>query len=810
MTLGDVPPPLSGLDFGREVEITDLVHEPPLKRRMTVQQAAENSPAEMSSHVVLHKAHNVAHIVPNVIAMNVNVCALKNVFSLKNVIKQNKKTTKQSKPITSSMSPPLREALGLSRSVGRRSDGVVGRGSTTLSERHGQILLPPLEGAAAPCMVTAGRERTLPVTYGCHGNDTLAPAVSVIAPRPVISTTVDNPLANCIHQWRQCGASPWVLRTIARGYKIQFARPPPTFEKVIFSQANGRAAKILRDEIVSLVNKKAVREVPLNQSRTGFYSRYFLVKKKGGGLRPILDLRALNKYLKQFRFRMLTAATLVRSLRQGDWFTSIDLKDAYFHVPIYPPHRKFLRFGFEGKVYEYMVLPFGMSLSPRVFVKCTQAAIAPLRQQGVRITTYIDDWLTISTSPQEALFHTEQVVNQLLSLGFTINYAKSIMVPTQVIDYIGISLDSRSCMARLSQDRVESFQRCVALFKTGRKVPFDTCLRMAGLMASAIALVRLGRLYMRPFQRWIRSLRIPTTRRHYPRVTVTVDCMLALRWWSNRATLTEGVPMGTILSRKVVTTDASMLGWGATLDGMAVRGTWDSSQRAAHINYLELMAVFLALRHFEPCISGRHVLVRTDNTTTMCYINKQGGLRSRVLHQLAHKLILWCDKHLLSVRACHVPGLLNAGADLLSRGPLRYADWSLHPEVAAQIWDRFGVPVIDLYASEENAKCPRFFSITGTSTMGLDALAHSWPRGLLYAFPPLTLILPTLDRVRAQRLQLILVAPAWGSWRSEITPLLCGLPWQLPLRRDLLTQAGFEIFHPQPGVLDLWVWPVRG
>ena len=117
----------------------------------------------------------------------------------------------------------------------------------------------------------------------------------------------------------------------------------------------------------------------------GFYSRYFLVPKRGGGLRPILDLRALNKHLKNFRFKMLTADSLMRSLRQGDWWTSVDLRDAYFHVPIYAPHRKFLRFGFEGKLYEYLVLPFGMSLSPRVFVKVTQAAVAPLRQQGVRL-----------------------------------------------------------------------------------------------------------------------------------------------------------------------------------------------------------------------------------------------------------------------------------------------------------------------------------------------------------------------------------------------------------------------------------------
>ena len=268
--------------------------------------------------------------------------------------------------------------------------------------------------------------------------------------------------------------------------------------------------------------------------------------------------------------------------------------------------------------------------------------------------------------------------------------------------------------------------------------------------------------------------------------------------------------MGMVSQRKTITTDASLSGWGATFDGRTARGLWDDSLKTAHINYLELMAVYLALQHFECWLTGCHVLVKTDNTTTVSYINRQGGLRSLTLHVLARELILWCDRRLLSVRALHVPGLLNRGADLLSRGSCRYDDWSLHPKVVDQIWARFGRPRVDLFASEEDAKCPLFFAIRGAASLGLDAVAHDWPRELLYAFPPLSLISPTLQRVRSLHLSLILVAPAWGHWRSEITPLLFAEPWKLPPRRDLLSQARGEIFHPQPRHLDLWVWPVRG
>ncbi len=112
-------------------------------------------------------------------------------------------------------------------------------------------------------------------------------------------------------------------------------------------------------------------------------------------------------------------------LHLGDWFTSIDLKDAYFHIPIYPPHRQYLRFAFQGTSYECLVLFFSISLSPRVFVKCTKAAVGPLRRRGVRVVTYIDDWLLVAFSHQLAADHTKLLKEHLVNLGCKINLEKT-------------------------------------------------------------------------------------------------------------------------------------------------------------------------------------------------------------------------------------------------------------------------------------------------------------------------------------------------------------------------------------------------
>src|SRR4029434_10545805 len=147
----------------------------------------------------------------------------------------------------------------------------------------------------------------------------------------------------------------------------------------------------LREEIVSLLRKEAISIVPPEEEASGFYSRYFLVPKKDGNYQPILDLRVLNKALMLLRFRMLTPRRLVQFIRPNDWSITIDLKDAYFHVPIHHRHRRNLRFAFGGIAYQFNALPFGLALAPRVFTKCVEAAIAPLRLRGLRVYNYLDD-----------------------------------------------------------------------------------------------------------------------------------------------------------------------------------------------------------------------------------------------------------------------------------------------------------------------------------------------------------------------------------------------------------------------------------
>ncbi len=185
---------------------------------------------------------------------------------------------------------------------------------------------------------------------------------------------------------------------------------------------------------------------------------------------------------------------------------------------------------------------------------------------------------------------------------------------------------------------------------------------------------------------------------------------------------------------------------------------------------------------------------------------------SRTLDRLARRLLLWSQDKFLSLRAVHVPGILNLAAHFLSRQKLRPGEWMLNRQTISQIWDLFGKAEVDLFASQESSQCPLWFSLSFPTTLGIDAFAHPWPNVSLYACPPIKLIPAVLCRVKVSSAHLLLIAPYWPSQTrfSELTPLLYRSPWEIPIRRDLLSQLQSRISHPQPELWKLWVWPIQG
>ncbi len=178
--------------------------------------------------------------------------------------------------------------------------------------------------------------------------------------------------------------------------------------------------------------------------------------------------------------------------------------------------------------------------------------------------------------------------------------------------------------------------------------------------------------------------------------------------------------------------------------------------------------------------------VRTDNTAVVSYINHQGGLRSRPLYKLAHQILVWSQDKFLSLRAVYIPGHLNVGADILLRQGPRPGEWRLHPEVVKQIWRVFGQAQVDLFATRQTMHCPLWYSLTHPAPLGLDAMVQTWPRLRLYAFPPIVLLPGILERVRRDGVPAVASSRVWF---SDLLSLLDGSPWEISVRRDLLSRV---------------------
>ncbi len=225
------------------------------------------------------------------------------------------------------------------------------------------------------------------------------------------------PLSHFLHEWEH-------LPGVRTGYTLQFGK-----NLTVVNSAS--KASVLQQKLSSLLQKGAIEEVPQSEVERGFFSRYFLVPKRDSGLRPILDLRRLNFSLYKGKFKMLTMRTIMSQVQEGDWFVTIDLKDAYFHIQVVQRHRRFLRFAFGGKAYQYKVLPFGLALAPRTFTKCMDAALAPLRLQGIRVLNYLDDRFILAHSRELVSRHRDIVLGHNHSFGLRMNAKKSVLLPSQ-------------------------------------------------------------------------------------------------------------------------------------------------------------------------------------------------------------------------------------------------------------------------------------------------------------------------------------------------------------------------------------------
>ena len=426
---------------------------------------------------------------------------------------------------------------------------------------------------------------------------------------------------------------------------------------------------------------------------------------------------------------------------------------------------------------------------------------------GIRMRRYLDDWL-VQSSSRESLLEDLQTVLQLCpELGIVVNPQKSNLVPSQVVQYLGVVIDSTSFRASPSVERISRLQSTAAEFLSCASPTASLWLSLLGILSSLAHLVPGGRLRMRSFQlclnrSWDRQdLGAP--------VYASMECLCDLQWWLHLPRLSLGVSLPGV-SRPTLLVRRLRRGVGCPLDRRVASGLWDAQQAALSINARELLAVHMGLYQFRSALQGRTVAIFCDSTTAVAYLRKEGGTRSPLLNTLAQEILRWTESLSIRLAPQFLPGSNNVLADALSLPhQLPHSEWSLNLTVFQSLRRLWPVQ-IDLFATSANHRCSIYFSpFRDPMSAGTDAFLQSWDGLQAYAFPPVAIIPHVLAKLRASTgTELTLVAPHWAQrpWFSDLLQLSLAPPVVLPSRPDLLRLPRSRYLYPDLRRLRLHAW----
>ena len=562
----------------------------------------------------------------------------------------------------------------------------------------------------------------------------------------------------------------------------------------------------IRKLLPNLLSRSIIRKICIPQLL--FFSRIFLVPKKDNSDRLIIDLSFLNKFLITPTFKMETIEKIAPCISVPMWGCTLDLQDAYFHVPINWFFQIFLAFMVDLQIYVFQFLPFGLSVAPWTFSRVIKPIKAHIHILTIRFHTYLDDFLILSLTPGSLVEHLSYILSLLETLGFQINRQKSQLVPSQTIEYLGVNLHLDSLLLSLPHSKVLGITTLCQETLLQSHASRHHLESLVGVLNFASSLVPLGRLRLRPIITWMNSHTSTETRDLLVPLDQSLKELLVI--WTDQTFLTSPVHMTLPIPSLQLMTDSSKKGWSGILLPHKTSGEWPKSFRYLPSNWLELNAIFQSVKHFLPLLKGQSVQILSDNMTAVACIQHQGTLGSKALMDLSQSLLEFCLLYNILLIPKHISGILNVLADQGSRQVPISTEWKLDYQTFLWLIELVGLMAVDLFATLENHQIPSYVSpCPDPNAVDINALSLQWNRwNSIYLFPP-TALLPKVSSLLLKfQGRGVLVAPfhAQSSWLPN---LLRRSPNPIPLREGYsLSQNTTKgtVFHPNPSVFCLHAW----
>ena len=461
---------------------------------------------------------------------------------------------------------------------------------------------------------------------------------------------------NKIDKWRLI-ADETVVDWLSKGVKLEFKSIPTPFVNKSRRCFSPKEVSFIDSEISVLLKNKCIQEVVVPPP---YVSQIFTVPKANGKLRLVIDLRIINQHINNKKFVYEDINTVLEVVKPGDHLITLDIKNSFFHVPISPDYSQYLSFSWKGRYYSWLVLPFGLSVSPYYWSKCNRAVITHLRHKhNLSTVCYVDDYI-VSDVIDYILQSKNVLINTLEQLGYFINFEKSSLDPACQKRYIGYDIDTTKAkdavFISIPKDRIKKVKRDITKVLNKGQVSARGLARITGQCISMSRAVLPAKLLLRNLYRLLQS-RITWS----DNILLDSHSITDLEWWLQSLSAWNGQTFKKDTRSLVqVTSDASKLGYGGTIlhQNLEAQGFWNYSIEHRSSNYRELLAVLMTLKSFLPFLRHKSVQFLSDNITTCAAINFQ-GTSVRDLDMVAREIFAITIRNDIQIQAKYLPGVLN-------------------------------------------------------------------------------------------------------------------------------------------------------
>lgn len=367
-----------------------------------------------------------------------------------------------------------------------------------------------------------------------------------------------------------------------------------------------------------------------------------------------------------------TAVSIINQLGRGAYMSKTDIQSAFRIIPVHPDDYPLLGFKWEGNFYFDKCLPMGAASSCQIFETFSTALkwIAQTKYGIQNIVKILDDFLFLAPSYSHAADALSFFKEMCSKLGVPLNAQKT-FEPSQVMDFLGITLDSIKMESRLPPDKIAKLNSLLIDLQPKPCCSLRDLLSVIGLLNFACSVIRPGRAFLRR----LIDLSIGVKHLHYKvrlKLGAKEDMLTWLRFLEHYNSATFFIHEKSLTSAEIsLQTDAAgSLGYGAIYNTKWFFGAFPPSWRKANISFLELYPIVAAVYTWGHLWKNHRVIFLTDNEALVPIINKQTSKVSCIMF-LIRKLVFHCLKQNIEFRATHVQGKHNVLADALSRFQLQ-------------------------------------------------------------------------------------------------------------------------------------------